>query len=120
MDTINNQPINNQAQPVPQPQNSGGNIEQQTTQYQNPDLAKGKSGKTILILIVLLIIVIGIVAYLIFVNTMANKPQNTSINAIQPSPTSVPPPPTSQAIDEFEVENPETDLKALDDAASTL
>ena len=120
MDTVNNnQPISNQTQTPQQPQNQAVNMEQQTTQYQNPEMLKGKSGRTVILLVVLLIIVIGIAAYLVFVNTMANKPQNApAATSVLPSPTPIPATPTPT--EEFYVEDPEIDIKTLDDAASTL
>lgn len=117
MDTINNQQQGNQQQGVPAPSNPAGNTEQQKTQYQNPDMVKGKSGRTTILLVVLLIIVIVIAAYLIFVNSMGNKSQSTPTATSLPSPTITP---TSTPAEEFYVEDPETDIKALDDAASTL
>lgn len=113
MDTTNNQDQN-----IQQPQNQAGNMEQQLTQYQNPDLLKGKSGRTIIILVVSLIIVIAIGAYLILINSMGNKTQNTPATNISPSPTSVPATPTPT--EEFYLEDPEIDLKVLDESASSL
>lgn len=120
MDTTNDQQINNQQQAVSQPQNITGNTDQQTTQYQNPEILKGKGGRTIVILIILLIIVIGIAIYLIFVNTIGNKSKNIPATTnILLSPTPIPATPTPQ-LEEFFLEDPETDIKTLDDDASTL
>ena len=118
MDTNNSTPINNQGQSVAGPANPAASTDQQTTQYQNPNLGKGKSGRTVIILVVLLILVIGIGA-LLFVNSMGTKPQSTAPTVIlTPSPTPVPPTPTPT--EEFYIEDPEAEIKALDDAASTL
>lgn len=124
MDPNNNQ-SNNQAvisqQPVGLPQ-SPAETPTQGVQYQNPNTNKGH--KTTLFLIVLLMLVVGLTSYLIFVNLKNKTPQNISVAEVQViSPTSIPiptPSPTPIAEDDLSVEAPEVDIKALDDAASTL
>ena len=118
MDPINSQPINNQEQTVPQPQNAVDTTGQQAVQYRNPNT--NKVNKAVLLLIVLLILVIGLAAYLFFVNT-SNNSQNTA-----PEPNPLPSPvaavtPTPQLTDDdLTIEDPEVDIKALDQAAASL
>lgn len=122
MDTINNPnspPTNNQ-QPVQQ-QNPAVAVEQETTQYQSPDIAKGKNNIITLILVILLIAAIAIIAYLVFKNSIGYNAQVipvTSSSLPSPSPTSIPITPTPT--DEFYVEDPEIDIKAIDDSTLGL
>lgn len=114
----NNQAVNlnqnNQQQNAPSPQNP---VETTSgVQYQNPKINTGN--KTVLLLVVLLVVVIGLAVYLFFVNINNNSSQNV------PVPTSTPAPPTStptlQPEDDLNIEDPEVDIKALDDDAATL
>lgn len=115
----NNQQIPSQQQAVPMPQNPVETVHQQEVQYQNPNIKKGN--KTVLVLIVLLVLVIGLTSYLIFVNMNANKPPKSPTSDVQViPPTSTPMPTPSPAEDDLSVEDPEVDIKALDDAAATL
>lgn len=116
----NNQTINNnqnmQQQSVSSPQNSVDPINQQGVQYQNPKINTGN--KTVLLLVVLVVVVIGLALYLFFVNINNNNSQNIPT----PTPNIVPPTstPTPQPEDDLNIEDPEADIKALDDDASTL
>jgi len=117
----NNQAINNQQpnmQATQVPQNPIGQAPpQQPVQYQNP---KGSSHKTILLLIILLIMVLGLAGYLVFANmNPAATPQNVPVSDVPVIPPTVTPTPTV-AEDDFTIEDPEVDIKVLDDAAATL
>ena len=119
MDPINNNQTNNQQ----------ANMEQQTAsvqqnpagtpppsvQYQNPT---GKSHKTMFLLLILLIAVVGLAGFLVFanINTAPPVPPAPIPSVKVAPPTSTPTP----AEDDLNVEDPQIDLKVLDDSAATL
>ncbi|MEK7517033.1 MAG: hypothetical protein AAB583_00650 [Patescibacteria group bacterium] len=121
MDPTNSQSINNQQQTIPQPQNPVEPVAQQGMgmQYQNPGM-KG-ANKTVILLVALLIVVVGLAAYLLFTNTINNNSQNTA-PTVTPLPSPIPTvTPTPQPTEEdLTIEDPEADIKALDQAASSL
>lgn len=118
---INGQQLNGVQQKTPQvsqaPQSPVGQpIAQQDVQYQNP---QGKSHKTILLLLILLIVVLGLAAYLVYANMNTNAPEAIPAPTVQVVPPTNTPTPTI-AEDDFTVDDPEVDIKILDDAAATL
>lgn len=129
MDPNNNQQqgISSQ-QAAPQPQNPVQSpippapqvVDQQTTQFQNPNV--NKSSKTTLLLIVLLILVVAMSAYLFFLSTNSNNSENLPVTTRNvPSPAISTPTPTPQLeADGLDVEDPEIDLKDLENSALEL
>lgn len=124
---INNQQVNNAQQanssiqqpviqPIPQTE-VGQATDQQPIQYQNP---KGKSHKTILLLLILLITVLGLAGYLVYANMNTSAPQAIPASDVQVvlPPTNTPTPTIAE--DDFTIDDPEADIKILDDAAATL
>lgn len=122
MDPINNQQQGNPQQEIVQPQNTTQAVQPQTAQYQSPNKGRSSRGTTILLLVILLILILGLVGYLIYVNSRSNYSQNIPVtNSNFSSPTSVPVPSIPQSvIDDFDLEDPETDIKALDTDAQNL
>jgi len=116
---VNGQAVNNmQQQPVQASQNpvAQATPQQPAVQYQNP---KGNSHKSILLLIILLIMVLGLAGYLVFANMNPAVPQNVPVpTVVAPPPTATPTPTVSE--DDFTIEDPEIDIKVMDDAAATL
>lgn len=117
-DQLNNQQLSNQQQANSVPQNPVETVAQQGVQYQNQNTNKGN--KTVFVLVVLLVLVLGLTFYLIFVNMKNSTPQKLPASNVQITPSSTPVPPTPTAGDDLSVEDPEVDIKVLDDAASTL
>ena len=70
-------------------------------------------------MIILLIAVLGLASYLVFANMNPPAPPNVPVPNVQVIPPTATLTPTI-AEDDFTVDDPEVDIKILDDAAATL
>lgn len=124
MDPINNQQQGTPQQEIVQPQNTAPAVEQQATQYPNPNTGKSNRGTTIFLMVILLVFILGLLGYLVYFNGKSNNSEIIPVTTSSfPSPSSVsqPIPPTVQPIiDDLNLEDPETDIKALDTDAQSL
>ncbi|MBI2049488.1 hypothetical protein HYT32_01040 [Candidatus Roizmanbacteria bacterium] len=123
MDPNNNQQQNISNQGIPQQQNPPQPpvtpaMDQQGTQYQNPHANKGS--KTTLFLVILLLVVIAMASYLIFLSSTGNNAQNVPVPITNPPVVVSSPTPTPEPADNFDLEDPELDLKDLETSALEL
>jgi len=129
----NNQPINTNpfaqstatqqppagSGPTPTPISTSPVQPVQPTVNQNIPVAPKKSSKLLPLLIILILLILGIAGYVVFANGLINNKQATSNTSVV-IPTVIPPTPTPQTIDQISVENPDTDIKAIETDVQSL